>query len=148
MKCCDTMDSETKREIIMEHYTNPLNRDTIDDPKYIKINSNSETCIDNLDIYVLFNNNIIEDIHFNGEACAISTSAASIMTRLLKNKTIKEVKELINEYKDMIETGKEYDRLEEALVYSDIYKQQNRKGCAIIPWLGIEKAIAEYEKAK
>ena len=148
MKCCDTMDSETKREIIMEHYTNPLNRDTIDDPKYIKINSNSETCIDNLDIYVLFNNNKIEDIHFNGEACAISTSAASIMTRLLKNKTIKEVKELINEYKDMIETGKEYDRLEEALVYSDIYKQQNRKGCAIIPWLGIEKAIAEYEKAK
>ena len=148
MKCCDTMDSETKREIIMEHYTNPLNRDTIDDPKYIKINSNSETCIDNLDIYVLFNDNKIEDIHFNGEACAISTSAASIMTRLLKNKTIKEVKELINEYKDMIETGKEYDRLEEALVYSDIYKQQNRKGCAIIPWLGIEKAIAEYEKAK
>ena len=54
MKCCDTMDSETKREIIMEHYTNPLNRDTIDDPKYIKINSNSETCIDNLDIYVQF----------------------------------------------------------------------------------------------
>lgn len=148
MKCCDTMDSETKRAIIMEHYTNPLNRDTIDNPKYIKINSNSETCIDNLDIYVLFNNNKIEDIHFNGEACAISTSAASIMTRLLKNKTIEEVKELINEYKDMIETGKEYDRLEEALVYSDIYKQQNRKGCAIIPWLGIEKAIAEYEKAK
>ena len=70
------------------------------------------------------------------------------MTRLLKDKTIEEVKELIKEYKDMIETGKEYDRLEEALVYSDIYKQQNRKGCAIIPWLGIEKAIAEYEKAK
>ena len=148
MKCCDTMDNETKRAIIMEHYTNPLNRDTIDDPKYIKINSNSETCIDNLDIYVLFNDNKIEDIHFNGEACAISTSAASIMTRLLKDKTIEEVKELIKEYKDMIETGKEYDRLEEALVYSDIYKQQNRKGCAIIPWLGIEKAIAEYEKAK
>ena len=148
MKCCDTMDSETKRAIIMEHYTNPLNRDTIDDPKYIMINSNSETCIDNLDIYVLFNNNKIEDIHFNGEACAISTSAASIMTRLLKDKTIEEVKELIKEYKDMIETGKEYDRLEEALVYSDIYKQQNRKGCAIIPWLGIEKAIVEYEKAK
>ena len=142
------MDPYLKKELIMEHYTNPLNRDTIDDPKYIKINSNSETCIDNLDIYVLFNNNKIEDIHFNGEACAISTSAASIMTRLLKDKTIEEVKELIKEYKDMVETGKEYDRLEEALVYSDIYKQQNRKGCAIIPWLGIEKAIAEYEKAK
>ena len=141
------MDNETKKAIIMEHYTNPLNRDTIDDPKYIKVNSNSETCIDNLDIYVLFKDDKIEDIHFNGEACAISTSAASIMTRLLKDKTIKEVKELIKEYKDMIETGKEYNDLDEALAYSDIYKQQNRKGCATIPWLGIEKAINEYEKS-
>ena len=140
------MDSETKKAIIMEHYTNPLNRDTIDDPKYIKVNSNSETCIDNLDIYVLFNKDKIEDIHFNGEACAISTSAASIMTRLLKDKTIKEVRELIKEYKDMIETGKEYEDLEEALAYSDIYKQQNRKSCATIPWIGLEKALDEYER--
>ena len=142
------MDSETKKAIIMEHYTNPLNRDIIDDSRYIKVNSNSETCIDNLDIYVLFNDNKIEDIHFYGEACAISTSAASIMTRLLKNKSIKEVRKLIKEYKDMIETGKEYNELEEALAYSDIYKQQNRKGCATIPWLGLEKALNEYEKAK
>ncbi len=141
------MDSETKKAIIMEHYSNPLNRDIIDDPNYIKVNSSSETCIDNLDIYVLFKNDKIEDIHFYGEACAISTSAASIMTRLLKNKTIKEVKELISEYKDMIDTGKEYDELEEALAYSDIYKQQNRKACATIPWLGLEKAIIEYEKS-
>lgn len=142
------MDSETKKAIIMEHYTNPLNRDTINDPRYIKVNSNSETCIDNLDIYVLFNNDKIEDIHFNGEACAISTSAASIMTRLLKDKTIKEVKDLIKEYKDMIETGNEYEDLDEALAYSDIYKQQNRKGCATIPWLGLEKALNEYENTK
>ena len=142
------MDSETKKAIIMEHYTNPLNRDIIDDSRYIKVNSNSETCIDNLDIYVLFNDNKIEDIHFYGEACAISTSAASIMTRLLKNKSIKEVRKIIKEYKDMIETGKEYNELEEALAYSDIYKQQNRKGCATIPWLGLEKALNEYEKAK
>ena len=148
MKCCDNMDSETKKAIIMEHYTNPLNRDTIDDPNYIKINSNSETCIDNLDIYVLFNKDKIEDIHFNGEACAISTSAASIMTRLFKDKNKKKKKSLINEYNDMIETGKEYEDLEEALAYSDIYKQANRKGCATIPLIGLEKAINEYEKRR
>ena len=142
------MDSETKKAIIMEHYTNPLNRKTINDSRYIKINSNSETCIDNLDIFVLIKNNIIEDICFNGEACAISTSAASIMTRLLKGKSIKEVRELIKEYYEMIETGNTYDNLDEAIAYSDIYKQANRKGCATIPWIGLEKALNEYDNKK
>ena len=139
------MDNETKREIIMEHYMHPLNKNTIEDKSYLKVNTNSETCIDNIDVYVLIKNNIIEDIHFNGEACAISTSAASIMTKLLKGKKVKEVRELIKEYNEMIDTGKTYDNLNEALAYSDIYKQQNRKGCATIPWRGIQKAINEYK---
>jgi nitrogen fixation NifU-like protein len=143
------MDPYLKKEIIMEHYNNPLNRDTIDDPKYIKVNSKAETCIDNIDLYILIEDDIIKDIHFNGEACAISTSAASIMTKLLKGKTIKEVRELIKEYYAMIE-GHEHNEelLEEAICYDEIYKQENRKGCATIPWRGLEKALNEYESKK
>lgn len=130
----------------MEHYLNPIHRDTILDDRYIKVNSNSETCIDNIDLYVLFEDDKIKDIHFNGEACAISTSATSIMIKLLIGKTIDEVREFIRNYYNMIEE-KEYDEdlLEEACCYEDIYKQQNRKGCATIPWKGLEKAIQEYE---
>lgn len=137
---------ELKKEIIMEHYLNPINRSVIEDDRYIKVNSNSESCIDNLDLYVLFEDNIIKDIHFEGEACAISTSATSIMIKLLINKTISEVKELINNYYSMI-NGEEHNEelLEEACCYDEIYKQENRKGCATIPWKGIEKAISAYE---
>lgn len=140
------LDPELKKALIMEHYQNPLNRNTIEDERYIKVNSNSETCIDNIDLYILFEDDKIKDIHFNGEACAISTSATSIMIKLLIGKTITEVKELMNNYYNMIEE-KEYDEdlLEEACCYDEIYKQQNRKGCATIPWKGIEKAIQEYE---
>lgn len=140
------MDKETKNAIIMEHYMNPMNRDTITDDKYMKINSNSETCIDDIDLYIQFEDNKIKDIHFNGEACAISTSATSIMIKLLIGKTIDEAKEIMNNYYNMIDE-KEYneDILEEAICYNEIYKQQNRKGCATIPWKGIEKAIAKYE---
>ena len=70
------------------------------------------------------------------------------MTKLIKGKTIKEVKDLIKEYNDMIETGNGKDNLEEALAYSNIYLQQNRKSCATIPWVGLEKAIEEYESKK
>ena len=140
------LDPELKKALIMEHYQNPINRNVITDERYIKVNSNSETCIDDIDLYILFEDNRIKDLHFDGEACAISTSATSIMIKLLIGKTIEEVKNLMKNYYNMIEE-KEYDEnlLEEACCYDEIYKQQNRKGCATIPWKGIEKAIQEYE---
>lgn len=143
------LDPNLRKEIIMEHYLNPIHREKIEDQRYIKVNSNSETCIDNIDLYVLFEEDKIKDIHFDGEACAISTSATSIMIKLLIGKTISEVKELMKNYYNMIDE-KEYNEeiLEEACCYEDIYKQQNRKGCATIPWKGLEKAIKVYESRK
>lgn len=143
------LDQELKKALIMEHYQNPLNRNVVEDNRYIKVNSNSETCIDDIDLYILFEDDKIKDIHFNGEACAISTSATSIMIKLLIGKTIQEVEELMHNYYNMIDE-KEYDEdlLGEACCYDEIYKQQNRKGCATIPWKGIEKAIQEYKNSK
>ena len=34
----------------------------------------------------------------------------------------------------------------EAIAFSDIYKQNNRKNCALLPYKGILKAIEEYEE--
>jgi nitrogen fixation NifU-like protein len=142
------LDPELKKEIIMENYLNPTNKDTVEDKSYIKVNSNSETCIDNIDLYIKFEDDKIVDLHFNGEACAISTSATSIMIKLLIGKTIEEVEKLIQNYSDMIE-GKEHDEdlLGEACCYDEIYKQQNRINCATLPWKGIKKAIEEYKKS-
>lgn len=143
------LDEALKKEIIMENYMNPTNRNTINDDKYIKVNSNSETCIDDINLYILFEDNKITDLHFDGEACAISTSAASIMIKLLVGKTIDEVKNIINNYDNMIKHEHyDIDLLGEANCYDEIYLQQNRIGCATIPWNGIKKAIAEYESKK
>lgn len=143
------LDPELKREIIMENYQNPINRQRIEDKRYKKIKSKSETCIDDIDLYILIEDDIIKDIHFDGEACAISTSTTSIMIKLLIGKTINEAKNIINNYYNMInEKTYDEDLLGEANCYEDIYKQQNRIGCATIPWHGIEKAIQEYENNK
>ena len=82
------MDSELKREIIMEHYQNPINRKIINDESYEKVNTANESCIDNIDMYILIKDNIIKDICFDGEACAISISSTSIM---IKNLMIVEI---------------------------------------------------------
>lgn len=139
------MDAEIKREIIMDNYLNPKNKIRVEDSSYDKVNSNNESCIDNIDIFVKVNNNIIEDIKFDGEACAISTSSTSIMINNLIGLTISEAIKYVDNFANMVEE-KNYDKdlLKEAIVYEDIYKQNNRKHCAMLPYIGIRKVLEKH----
>lgn len=141
------MDSNMKRSIILDNYQNPFHKDISDVEGYIKINTNNESCIDNLDIYVKLDGNKISDIKFDGEACVICISSTSIMIQNLIGKTIDEAKEIIFNYLSMIDE-KEYnaDLLGELNVYSDTYKQPSRKKCATLSTLGIEKIIKSCNK--
>ena len=65
--------------IILENYQNPKNRGLVNDDSYKLINTNSESCIDQIDLQIKIENNTIKDIRFDGEACAICTSSTSIM---------------------------------------------------------------------
>jgi len=135
------------REIIMDHYDNPRNRGLVNDETYKKVNMNSETCIDNLDIQVKFDGDKIEDIRYDGEACAICTSSTSIMSELIIGKTKEEAKEIIENYMNMI-YEKEYDPeiLEEAIAFQNTHKQANRIKCATLGWNGLIQLIKESEE--
>jgi nitrogen fixation NifU-like protein len=140
------MDQELKREIILDHYQNPRGKTHEHDKNSIKINSNNESCIDNIDVYVTFDGDKIKNITFDGEACAISTSSTSIMISNLIGLTIDEAKEYVKNFENMIEE-REYnpDILNEGLAYDTICKQKSRKTCATLPYVAIKKAILEYE---
>ena len=136
------MDEFMKREIILDNYQNPRHFGNPNDNNYVKVNMNSKSCIDEINIYLKLNNNVVEDLMFDGEACAICTSSASIMTDLLVGKTKEEAINIIDNYYKMIDE-KEYNKdiLKEANVYDTIYKQPNRIKCATLSWQGLEKAL-------
>ena len=138
------MDNNLKREIILDNYQEPMNRGLINDDSYIKINTNSESCIDNLDFMMKVEDGIVKDIRFDGEACAISTSATSIMIRTLIGKSVDDVKIIIDNYQKMINED-EYDEdvLGELNVYDEICKQPNRKNCALLPSVAVENMLKE-----
>lgn len=140
------MEANLKREIILDNYQNPKNRGLVSDDSYCIINTNNESCIDNLDIQYKIENGIIKDIRFDGEACAISTSATSIMIRAFLGKTIEEAISILNNYQRML-NEESYDKelLEELNVYDDIYLQPNRKKCAWLPFASFEKFLKQYK---
>ncbi len=141
------MDQDLKRSIILDHYQNPRNKSLVKDDSYVFENMNNTSCIDEVNIQVKVNEKgIVEDVRFDGEACAMCTSSASIMVETLIGKTIDEVKNILKNYNNMIdEKAYDPDVLEQAIVYNDVYKQPNRKKCVLLPWWGMEKAIEEIE---
>ena len=131
-------DPMIKREIIMDHYENPRNKGLVDDPRYLKVNMNSESCIDDIDIQILVEGNIIKDFRFDGVGCTIATSSTSILSELVIDQSIEHAYEIIKNYNDMIkELSYDEELLQEAVVFKDVSKQANRIKCATIGYNGL-----------
>ena len=96
---------------------------------------------------ILVEDGVVKDIRFDGEACAICTSSTSIMIDILIGKKIEDALNIIDNYEKMI-NEEDYDEkvLEEAIVYSDISKQPNRKNCALLTWQGTKEALSKSKK--
>ena len=136
------MDPKLKREIILEHYQNPVNRGLIDKEGYVRVNTRNSSCVDNIDMMVKIKDGVKEDARFDGEACAICTSATSIMIRSIIGKNIDQVDEIVCNFEKMINEEEYNDSvLQELNVYNDIYKQPSRKKCALLPFESIKKVI-------
>ena len=136
------MDPKLKRDIILDHYQNPVNRGLTDEEGYIRVNTRNSSCVDNIDMMVKIENGVVVDARFDGEACAICTSATSMLVRAILGKSIDEVVKIVDNFSRMI-NEKEYDEgvLGELIVYDDIYKQTSRKRCALLPCESIEKVV-------
>ena len=139
-------DPDILRELIMDHYKYPHNHSLVDDMRYRRAHMSSESCIDDITVQADIEDGVIKDIRFDGVACTISTASTSIMSDLLKGKTVEEASDLINEYMNMVD-GKEYDaaKLEEAVAMKNVYRQANRIKCATIGWNAMKQMIAESE---
>ena len=139
------MNSNLKREIIIENNSHPFHKETKGE-EYIKINTRNESCIDNINLFLKIENNLIVDLYFDGEACAISTSVTSIMIKTLIGKTLDEALVISEEFEKMI-NEQEYNKniLGELNVYDEIYKQPNRKNCATLPFKGLKQIIKKSD---
>jgi len=82
------------RENILDHYQNPRNYGSLDDPD-ISYEDDNPMCGDVIRIDVkLDEENRISQVSFSGEGCAISTASASMLTEKVLGKTVDEVKQI------------------------------------------------------
>ena len=132
----------------MDHYQYPHNHQLSEQDGYRQVHMASESCIDDITVQSLIDDQgTIEDIRFDGVACTISTASTSIMTELLKGRTVEEAKKIMDNYFAMIEEQK-YDpeMLQEAVAFQHVGRQANRIKCATIGWKAMKEMMEEWEK--
>ena len=139
-----TLTNDMMRSIIMDHYSNPLNKHQPTSDKFIKVHMHSDNCIDDLDIFLLIENGVVTDACFDGVACTISTASTDIMCDLLKGKKTDEALNIVKQYDNMIhEQPFDESVLDEAVVFVNTSKQAARIRCAMIGYYGAGKILGD-----
>lgn len=128
------------RQVIMDHYKNPRNKGLVG---YPHVHIKNPSCGDDITIEALIENGVVKNIRQNGSGCSICCSSASVMSEVLKGKTVEKAQELIGKYYDLLkgQTIENADELDEALVYQGVSKFPARIKCATISWKAMEKLI-------
>jgi len=91
------MNEQMYREEILEHYRHPLNKGTIKDPDFEHVEFNT-LCGDKIHVTLNVKERIIDDVLFEGEGCAISIAASSIISEKIKGLSIQNVKNLDKDF--------------------------------------------------
>ena len=81
------------REYILEHYRNPRNYGTLEEPSVHSEDSNP-LCGDQLAMDLLVDGDRVTEVRFRGRGCAISQASASMLSEMIEGKTVEEVTQL------------------------------------------------------
>lgn len=122
------------QEMILEHNKRPRNYKVLEGATH-QIEGYNPLCGDHYWVYLRVNKeNLVEEVSFQGEGCAISKASTSLMTETLKGKSIEQAQDVAEKFFELIKNeGKNLD-LGKLQVFAGIWKFPARVKCALLSW--------------
>ncbi len=121
-------------EMVTDHAKNPRNRGKVESCSHIGTGHNP-LCGDKIVVTISIENELITDVKFDGEGCAISTASADLMSEVLVGKTLVETKHLFQGFHDLITgNGGEEEIPRKLAVFSGVKEFPMRVKCATLAW--------------
>jgi nitrogen fixation protein NifU and related proteins len=138
---------DLSREIILDHYQNPRNHGRLPNPTLANRGHNP-LCGDEIELSVGIDeqDDRIRDITFTGRGCSISQASASMMTEVIKSKTLAEAEASVQRFtQQMADRDVEPKELEEELdALQGVKKYPARVKCALLPWTTLRETVDLY----
>ena len=135
---------ELYQEVLLDHNRRPRNFRKLEDADR-RAEGYNPLCGDQVTVYLNLEGDVIREITFQGTGCAISKSAASMMTTTLKGKTRPEAEALFGKFHKML-TGSPgapgaADDLGKLAVFAGVCEFPIRVKCATLPWHTFHAAL-------
>jgi len=137
---------ELYQDIILDHGRHPRNFHALAHPSHFA-HGHNPLCGDRVTVYVELDGDRIKDVSFEGRGCAISTASASLMTEILKGKTLAEAEALFKGFHAAV-TGDEQpppagleDEMERLAPLTGVKSYPARVKCATLAWHAFEAAL-------
>lgn len=138
---------ELYQDIILDHGRHPRNFGKLEHPSHFA-HGHNPLCGDKITVYLTVAGDRIEDVKFEGRGCAISTASSSLMSEVLKGKTVAEANALFRSFHAKV-TGAAQPELSDALEddaerldpLTGVKAYPVRVKCATLPWHAVQAAL-------
>ncbi|WP_172373107.1 Fe-S cluster assembly sulfur transfer protein SufU [Sporosarcina jiandibaonis] len=130
------------RSVIMDHYKTPRNKGVIEESS-VTVDMNNPTCGDVIHLTMQVEDGTVQNAKFEGEGCSISMASASMMTQMIKGKSVEDALSLANTISNIM-LGNEYDdsiELGDIEALSGVAKFPARIKCATLAWKAMEQGV-------
>jgi len=139
---------ELYQEVILDHNRKPRNFGVLEDAT-CHAHGYNPLCGDDYTIYARVEDGVVTALSFEGEGCAVSKAAASMMTQRLRGKTVEEARRYVEEFRELMleeldEAGEEH--LGHLMVFRGVSQLPNRIKCAVLPWHTLRAALEGDEQ--
>ena len=135
------------QEVIVDHNRSPRNFGKLEDADRT-LEGYNPLCGDRLKLYLKLDGDRITDISFDGSGCAISVASASLMTEVMKGKSLAEAEQIFNKFHDLITADVAPTDLEQfgkLAALAGVRDYPTRVKCATLCWHTLHSAITGDE---
>ena len=141
--------SELYQQVILDHNKKPRNFRKLENANHTAEGYNP-LCGDHLTVYLNVEDDLVQDVGFEGSGCAISKASASMMTQAVKGKSGEEVERLFKEFHSMVTGELDEDTEENSLgnlkIFAGVREFPVRVKCATLPWHTMHAALHKQEQ--
>ena len=135
------MINELYQETILDHSRSPRNFRLLEDANR-QAEGYNPLCGDRCKVFLKEHAGVIDKLTFQGSGCAISTASASLMSEVLKGKTVVEAETLLAKFHDLLTTDRPIPAdLGKLVVFSGVRAFPSRVKCATLAWHTLREAL-------
>jgi nitrogen fixation NifU-like protein len=122
------------QEVILDHCRKPRNF-RLPTGAYCSALGHNPLCGDNFTIHLQLEGDVLQDLSFQGSGCCISKASASMMTGLLKGKTVAQARHYFTQFQSLVTTGQADEaEMGKLCAFAGVHHFPMRVKCAILAW--------------